>query len=194
MQIDAVFVPHITDFWAPASVDGVLKPNVPFTCTLLDPCDEETIQTSTKVYYDKVAWDKLRRLPGHEGLPAFKDVATSLIPATNFTHDENNIADLESISEGHILHTIRSRYKKKSIYTNVGRVVVAMNPFQNMLNLINLQMIKTYSAAEEPYMLAPHIYQISAASFQGVSKHHKDQSILITGESGKKCSKTKLKN
>ena len=48
--------------------------------------------------------------------------------------DQNieNLVDLDEMSEGAILHHIRKRYKSKKIYTHVGAILVAANPFEKL--------------------------------------------------------------
>ena len=46
--------------------------------------------------------------------------------------DVQNLVDLEELSEGAILHHVRKRYKNKYIYTHVGAILVAVNPFERL--------------------------------------------------------------
>ena len=41
-----------------------------------------------------------------------------------------NLVDLDELSEGAILHHVRKRFLNKSIYTSVGSILVAVNPFE----------------------------------------------------------------
>lgn len=43
-----------------------------------------------------------------------------------------NLIDLESFSEGIILHQCGERYKREKIYTFVGTILVAVNPFKRL--------------------------------------------------------------
>ena len=46
--------------------------------------------------------------------------------------DIHNLVDLDEMSEGAILHHVRKRYKDKKIYTHVGTILVAANPFERL--------------------------------------------------------------
>ena len=43
-----------------------------------------------------------------------------------------NLVDLDELSEGAILHHVRKRFQQKKIYTHVGSILVATNPFENL--------------------------------------------------------------
>jgi myosin heavy subunit len=46
--------------------------------------------------------------------------------------DVYNLVDLDEMSEGAILHHVRKRYNNKKIYTMVGSILVAANPFERL--------------------------------------------------------------
>ena len=60
--------------------------------------------------------------------------------------DDNveNLVDLDELSEGAILHHVRKRFQQKLIYTHVGAILVAVNPFER-LNIYNEEEIKKAS-------------------------------------------------
>ena len=78
---------------------------------------------------------------------------------------------------------MRQRYKNSLIYTNVGNILLSLNPFQ-YLPVYGQTAISQYLLSEDPYSLKPHIYQIAAAAFKNLSEEGKPQAALITGESG----------
>ncbi|PFH34394.1 myosin G [Besnoitia besnoiti] len=103
-----------------------------------------------------------------------------------------NVCDLGDVSEASVLHTVRIRYQKDEIYTNVGRIVLALNPFK-YLPLYGPDFVRDYFHAPHAFDLAPHLFQVAAAAVKGLSERGKPQSTLITGESGAgKTESTKL--
>ena len=94
-----------------------------------------------------------------------------------------NICDLSDVTEASLLQTLRQRYKDRQIYTNVGRIVLSLNPFE-YLPIYGEQTISQYMFSPDPYGLQPHVYQISAAALQNLKEGGKPQAALITGESG----------
>eukprot|EP00461_Guttulinopsis_vulgaris_P005320 UN05330 len=71
---------------------------------------------------------------------------------------------LESVSESRILDVLKNRYKDGDIYTNIGPVVVAINPFQNMKHLTTEAKVREYRGkkyfrnATHPYALIDDAY------------------------------------
>eukprot|EP01035_Chromulina_nebulosa_P019870 gene19870-25822_t len=96
--------------------------------------------------------------------------------------DDNveNLVDLDELSEGAILHHIRKRFKKKLIYTYVGSILVAVNPFEK-LSIYTKDEMNRATAAIYPY---PHVYVTAATAFKQLQTNNKNQSVLISGESG----------
>ncbi|KAL8432425.1 hypothetical protein Efla_000202 [Eimeria flavescens] len=95
----------------------------------------------------------------------------------------DNICDLSDVSEASLLQTLRQRYKERQIYTNVGRIVLSLNPFE-YLPLYGDASISQYMLSPDPYCLQPHVYQIAAVALQNLRENRKPQAALITGESG----------
>ncbi|KAL8447777.1 hypothetical protein Emag_004185 [Eimeria magna] len=95
----------------------------------------------------------------------------------------DNICDLSDVSEASLLQTLRQRYKERQIYTNVGRIVISLNPFE-YLPLYGEATISQYMLSADPFCLQPHVYQVSAAALQNLRENRKPQAALITGESG----------
>ena len=75
----------------------------------------------------------LVRLDGKKRVVADK-VLKTLETVEQFELDNiiPNLIDLESFSEGIILHQCGERYKKEKIYTFVGTILVAVNPFKRL--------------------------------------------------------------
>lgn len=175
---EKVFIPHLTECWAPAISSG----NNSFK--LLDPCDVLTTEELKSVKYDKTSWGQLKALPMLSTLPAFENAASVYSPIVDPLEGKDNIAELQFVSEASVVHSIRCRYKKDLIYTDVGRIVIALNPFQSRPDLYNDAQISRYGNADSPYTLSPHVYQIAAGAYKGVMDDGINQSTLITGESG----------
>jgi hypothetical protein len=91
-----------------------------------------------------------------------------------------NLVDLDELSEGAILHHIRNRFAKKLIYTHVGSILVAVNPFEN-LSIYGDRDVRKAFEATNPY---PHVFVTAAVAYQQLRSNEKNQSVLISGESG----------
>lgn len=97
-----------------------------------------------------------------------------------------NLVDLESFSEGMILHQCKRRYLDNNIYTFVGVILVAMNPYKK-LDIYGPRMIEKYrmsAAYGDEATQQPHVYSVSSLALQKLKSQLKSQSVLISGESG----------
>mmetsp|Transcript_112673 Transcript_112673/g.313389 ORF Transcript_112673/g.313389 Transcript_112673/m.313389 type:complete len:1773 (-) Transcript_112673:269-5587(-) len=106
----------------------------------------------------------------------------------------NGVEDLLSLgdfNEGALLHNVRVRYFKDQIYTGIGGpILISVNPFANLAGLYSEQKQKFYrdrSAAVgsgQNLELPPHLFSVAAASYTAMLGDGKNQSIIISGESG----------
>lgn len=97
---------------------------------------------------------------------------------------------LLNLNEPEIIECLRLRFERKLIYTSIGPILVAVNPFER-LNVYEPMIDKYYGkSTEAARQLGPHVYQLSEAAYQKmfVDKYNPDkrenQSILVNGESG----------
>jgi hypothetical protein len=91
---------------------------------------------------------------------------------------------MDEVNEASILHNLRTRFSNELIYTSVGDILVAINPFQ-WLNLYSDEHVRqyhsgTFSSARPP----PHVFHVASEAYRHMTETKKDQTILISGESG----------
>jgi myosin V len=94
--------------------------------------------------------------------------------------DVDNLVDLDELSEGAILHHVRKRFNNKQIYTHVGAILVAVNPFER-LNIYGESDVKRAANVVNTY---PHVFITASVAYQQLRMNMKNQSVLISGESG----------
>lgn len=97
----------------------------------------------------------------------------------NYVEDMTTLQDL---TEEGIMVNLRSRFDEKLIYTYTGSILVALNPFQR-LDIYNNQLLRSYIGKRLGDM-PPHIFGIAEAAYNNVAKLKKNQSVIISGESG----------
>eukprot|EP01038_Epipyxis_sp_PR26KG_P008757 gene8757-11831_t len=97
---------------------------------------------------------------------------------------DSNLQDLVNISELNemsVLHMLRIRFKEDRIYTNISSLLIAVNPFK-MLPLYTPEVLEMYRTGS--HGKPPHIYAIAHAAYDNMLMESKDQTVVITGESG----------
>ena len=94
---------------------------------------------------------------------------------------DNPPADLIRLSVVHrpfILYTLRKRFFEDKIYTNVGQILVAVNPFKWIEGLYGETVMKQYKSGEIDSGNFPHVYVSARDSFEGLAEG-KNQSLVI---------------
>eukprot|EP00854_Cymbomonas_tetramitiformis_P003207 gene3207-4053_t len=102
-----------------------------------------------------------------------------------------NMVKMRHLDEYSILRNLECRFTEDEIYTYVGTVLIAINPFR-MLPLYTPDILDRYS---ESGTLAqpPHVFAVADRAFRALLETWKDQSIIVSGESGAgKTESTKL--
>jgi hypothetical protein len=89
---------------------------------------------------------------------------------------------LDQMSQPMILHNLKDRFVQNEIYTNVGTILISMNPYK-LLPLYTPTIIQQYRSRGSKDM-APHIFTIADDSFNALIDYNQSQSIVISGESG----------
>uniref|UniRef100_A0A8D0GXW8 non-specific serine/threonine protein kinase n=1 Tax=Sphenodon punctatus TaxID=8508 RepID=A0A8D0GXW8_SPHPU len=95
---------------------------------------------------------------------------------------DDDLVNLEVLDEDTIIHHLQKRYVDLQIYTYVGDILIALNPFQN-LSIYSPQFSKLYHGVKRSSN-PPHIFASADAAYQGMVTFSKDQCIIISGESG----------
>uniref|UniRef100_A0A8C6JA27 non-specific serine/threonine protein kinase n=2 Tax=Melopsittacus undulatus TaxID=13146 RepID=A0A8C6JA27_MELUD len=95
---------------------------------------------------------------------------------------DDDLVNLEVLDEDTIIHQLQKRYADLQIYTYVGDILIALNPFQN-LSIYSPQFSKLYHGVKRSSN-PPHIFASADAAYQSMVTFSKDQCIVISGESG----------
>nr|XP_045223170.1 myosin-IIIb isoform X7 [Macaca fascicularis] len=95
---------------------------------------------------------------------------------------EDDLVNLEVLDEDTIIHQLQKRYADLLIYTYVGDILIALNPFQN-LSIYSPQFSRLYHGVKRASN-PPHIFASADAAYQCMVTLSKDQCIVISGESG----------
>ncbi|EGC28970.1 hypothetical protein DICPUDRAFT_159515 [Dictyostelium purpureum] len=95
----------------------------------------------------------------------------------------NDMVEIQDLSEAIILNNLNIRYKSDEIYTYIGNVLISINPYKN-LNIYSNEILNQYKDINFLKEKSPHIYAVSLRAYQSMVSEKKNQSIIISGESG----------
>ncbi|KAL1453073.1 hypothetical protein WDU94_007248 [Cyamophila willieti] len=88
---------------------------------------------------------------------------------------------LSDLNEASLLWNLKIRYDKELIYTYVGSILVAVNPYK-MYDMYGLDMVKKYEG-QILGTLSPHLFAIGSAAYSALATSG-NQVVVISGESG----------
>ncbi|KAJ4875611.1 Myosin-2 [Raphanus sativus] len=91
-----------------------------------------------------------------------------------------DLIQLSYLNEPSVLYNLRVRYSQDVIYSKAGPVLIAVNPFKN----VDIYGDYFISAYQTKAVDAPHVYAVAGAAYNEMMREEKNQSIIISGESG----------
>ncbi|XP_032359248.1 myosin-IIIa isoform X10 [Etheostoma spectabile] len=93
-----------------------------------------------------------------------------------------DLATLEVLDENTVTEQLQTRYGQDQIYTYVGDILIAVNPFHKM-EIYTPQYSKMYIGAKRT-VNPPHIFAVADIAYQSMVSYNADQCVVISGESG----------
>ena len=121
------------------------------------------------------------------------------------THLEslNDLCHMNNLHDGPLMYTLWQRYSNDKIYTNVGNVLLAINPYKSIIGMYDNpanHYLKHRAAGGKQGEMPPHIFNTASQAYQNLENllinnslkgsvsniiaEQKNQSIIISGESG----------
>ena len=94
----------------------------------------------------------------------------------------DDMVSMNDLNEQTILHNLRLRFQKNMIYTNVGAILVAVNPFK-LLPIYTPEWLDKYKQAGSRGQ-PPHVYGVADDAYRGMIDYKVNHSVIISGESG----------
>ncbi|XP_065316366.1 unconventional myosin-VI-like isoform X2 [Gordionus sp. m RMFG-2023] len=131
----------------------------------------------------------LKSIPiAHQLLDSDTDVITRpfidvCLADPDILKDYDDNCSLMYLNPGTLLHNLRLRYFIDRIYTFVSNILIVINPYFQIAELYSEEKIRSYigkSLGKNP----PHIFAIAEKAYRDMKTFKKNQSIIISGESG----------
>jgi hypothetical protein len=103
-----------------------------------------------------------------------------------------DMVKLGDLHEAALLHNLRLRFSSDDIFTFIGPILVACNPYKR-LPIFTPEFIQRYHSANAAEILPPHVYGLANNTYVNMLRDGEDQSVVISGESGAgKTEETKM--
>ncbi|CAB1454539.1 unnamed protein product [Pleuronectes platessa] len=150
--------------------------------------DAEHVWKSAEIVRDFQSGDKVLELLLEDGTKHHHplDPSTPRLPPLrnpDILVGENDLTALSYLHEPAVLHNLRVRFvESRIIYTYCGIILVAVNPYKQ-LPIYGDAIIHAYSGQNMGDM-DPHIFAVAEEAYKQMARNHKNQSIIVSGESG----------
>lgn len=104
--------------------------------------------------------------------------------AVNPDDDAHDVQRLLFSHEPGLLHHLSMRYARNEIYTNVGRVLLALNPFAPLQAEYGEHRMHEYRQHAAHKSQRPHLYTVAELAYRSSANNFFGASIVVSGESG----------
>ncbi len=111
----------------------------------------------------------------------FKSEQVGQINPPKFEKCED-MANLTYLNDASVFWNLKTRYQAKLIYTYSGLFCVVVNPYKRF-PIYSQTVVKLY-LGKRRNEVPPHLWAITETAYRNMLLNSKDQSMLITGESG----------
>merc|ERR1719450_943250 len=117
---------------------------------------------------------------GHEK-KVFKSTEVGQVNPPKFEKCED-MANLTFLNDASVFWNLKVRYQAKLIYTYSGLFCIVVNPYKRY-PIYTQTVVKMY-LGKRRNEVPPHLWAITETAYRNMLQNQKDQSMLITGESG----------
>merc|ERR1711913_4505 len=129
---------------------------------------------------ESIEGDKATVMCGHEK-KVFKTSEIGQVNPRKFEKIED-MADLTYLNDASVFHNLKTRYQAKLIYTYSGLFCIVVNPYKRY-PIYTPTCVKLY-LGKRRNEVPPHLWAITETAYRNMLTNTKNQSMLITGESG----------
>eukprot|EP00041_Stephanoeca_diplocostata_P006092 m.75482 g.75482 ORF g.75482 m.75482 type:complete len:1672 (-) comp16172_c1_seq12:83-5098(-) len=126
------------------------------------------------------ATSTIEKIPGwnHAGIDTKRRV-----PDSARVSSDDDLAQMDSLTDDTLNKCLEQRYKNNKIYTYVGDILIAINPFKD-LGLYTADHSILYTALANKVEFAPHLFAIADSCYTSLMRSAQSQVVVISGESG----------
>ena len=107
-----------------------------------------------------------------------EELATPVGSVQELDHPPQDLIKLQYVNRPAILHTLRSRFMNDQIYTSIGQILVALNPFKWIKGIYDTDVKEKYKNRLYNLSDNPHIFAIAHDAFADLNTGQ-NQSMII---------------
>ena len=146
-----------------------------------DSTDSATFQTNYRFFLRGVN-ETPGSTPDMSDMQSIDSFVSGYFPQPSESGDCHDLCKLPDLNEKTLLDNLSARFRKGKIYTYVGSILIAVNPFKffPIYNPKYVNLYQNHRFGELP----PHIFAIADAAFHTMLQEKQNQCIVISGESG----------
>jgi len=104
---------------------------------------------------------------GHE-MVCNKVDTIPIVSSEDLSTPPNDLVHLSEVNNASILHSLRERFYKDRIYTSIGSILVAINPFKWIKNLYHEDLMVKYASNQYTLGSDPHVFAIAHKALEGI--------------------------
>eukprot|EP01063_Lacrimia_lanifica_P034075 TRINITY_DN6220_c0_g8_i1.p1 TRINITY_DN6220_c0_g8~~TRINITY_DN6220_c0_g8_i1.p1 ORF type:complete len:1144 (+),score=514.17 TRINITY_DN6220_c0_g8_i1:118-3549(+) len=152
-------------------------------------CFGYSIKHSWKV--GKVAsWDTAKKVGSvqctdGETLNKLNADMINLVSQEVLDEDVDDLLNLTLLHDSTLLHVLKMRYMRDVIYTNIGAIVIALNPFNYKIPwYTDDNMPKYLKEGDRIEENLPHSWAVAHNTYHELLGDQENQTVLVSGESG----------
>jgi myosin heavy subunit len=123
--------------------------------------------------------------PKKESITKLKEQDIFVCDEQAMSEDVNDLLNLSVLHDGTLLACLRDRYARDVVYTNIGAIVVALNPFNFKIPWYMDDKMQSYLQEGETIQNnLPHSWAVAHNTYYEMRADFGNQCILVSGESG----------
>jgi len=115
---------------------------------------------------------------GHKTLTVKYENVVAIGSMEELDNPPSDLIKLVYVHRPGILHTLRTRFMEDRIYTSIGPILVALNPFKWITGVYEEDVMSKYRTGEANLSDQPHVFAVSQDAYSDLYKGS-NQSLII---------------
>jgi hypothetical protein len=158
-----------------------------YRIAILEPLDEPNPSSLLKIIpIDEATGHALPQAASEAAVATIHEVDAIAIDSFHELKNlPSDLIKLKNVNRATILLTLRERFQRDEIYTSIGSILIAVNPFKWIPGLYEDNMIDSYRNTKDTVHMQsyfPHTFAVTRAAFDELAATGGNQSLIISGK------------